>query len=100
MESSMQKLFPCMLINWRRVVRFVVHFSCLCPPRSPASTAASAAQVAAADTALHLTGLTVSKYEQCLPLPVTLGNKATVSHVTCYLAAAGFDTGNAAVVQH
>lgn len=35
-------------------------------------------QVAASDTALHLTGLTATKYDNVLPSSVTLGNKATV----------------------
>jgi hypothetical protein len=55
-----------------------------CPPAAAAAAAAAAAQVAAADTALHLTGLTVSKYDNVVPPSVSLGNKATVSVITCY----------------
>jgi hypothetical protein len=36
-------------------------------------------QVAAADTALQLTGLTPSKYDNVVPPSVSLGAKATVS---------------------
>jgi hypothetical protein len=36
-------------------------------------------QVAAADTALHLTGMSVSKYDNVVPPSVSLGTKATVS---------------------
>lgn len=35
-------------------------------------------QVAAADTALHLTGMSVSKYDNVVPPSVSLGTKATV----------------------
>jgi hypothetical protein len=37
-----------------------------------------AVQVAAADTALHLTGMSVSKYDNVVPPSVALGAKATV----------------------
>lgn len=37
-------------------------------------------QVAAADTALQLTGLTPSKYDNVVPPSVSLGTKATVSN--------------------
>jgi hypothetical protein len=35
-------------------------------------------QVAAVDTALHLTGMSVSKYDNVVPPSVVLGAKATV----------------------
>jgi hypothetical protein len=47
------------------------------------------AQVAAADTALHLTGMSVSKYDNVVPPSVALGAKATVSFLTGWLGLEG-----------
>lgn len=47
-------------------------------PRLPACASLLLPQVAASDTALHLTGLTPSKYDNVVPPSVTLGAKATV----------------------
>jgi hypothetical protein len=44
-----------------------------------------AVQVAAADTALHLTGMSVSKYDNVVPPSVALGAKATVRLAVTYM---------------